>query len=876
MTEKEKPQQPPVYIGIDLGTTYCSVAKYENNKLETIEFNGTSTIPSRVYYGEFNSVGYQAQQQMKFKDKIKNVVYDSKRMLGKSYDQIKEDIPNWTFDVIEKDSKPVIKLDGDREIFPYQVSATILDYLRQQLEKKGIPLDNVIITVPANFDEAETTDVRNAIKIAKFPHPEKVTLIKEPSAASICFVHTASTANARALIYDFGGGTFDLSLVEIKGTTIEVKDNHGDPHLGGRDIDNKIVDLVVQKIKQQYSIDDQEIENIKYSILEEAEKTKKVFSPSFRIQKISIQSTAKEILEVTMTCREFEQILDPLVDKTIALVEEILKRNGGIDKLDNIILVGGSSLIYYVRDKLEEKFEGKILDSVNPLNAVALGAAYKSYLEFKPKKVSAPVLCVDPQPAAPTPQAPPPNVGPTPQPNQFNAAITPQPNQFDATTTPQPNQFNAAITPQPNQFDATTTPQTNQFNAAITSQPNQFNATTTPQPNQFNAAITSQPNQFDATTTPQTNQFNAAITSQPNQFDATTTPQTNQFNAAITSQPNQFDATTTPQTNQFNAAITSQPNQFDATTTPQTNQFNAAITPQPNQFNAAITPQPNQFNAAPTSQASKEIQRTTSTNAVGNQQQSAPRYSGIVRANSTNSVGSSQSTPPDAEAPTNEIVQYDCVSISYGLRIRQERYYKFYPMIKKGTRLPAGPVKKTFKTVDDYVDSIDLRIFQGNEQDIEKCKEIGKYLITGLEKKKKGEEHVEITFMVDEQNILHLYHSIKGKENDAHEEKYNLTELENKHATLTNEQIEQARSITGMDKKDPENELQELEDVFTEYRSKVRGGKYPEALKEVKSIIDVIIDAYNIEDTKEKIEKIEEIKKKKEKFVEQYREIIEN
>lgn len=374
------------FIGIDLGTTYCSAAAYKNGKVEIIEFNGKNAFPSYVFYAHPNQYGFTARENLKNPEYRKSVVYDSKRMLGKTYKDLENEIPTWTFDVkSDSNGNPIIPIDNGKmliKVKPCEVSASILNYIRETLLKKNYPLDHVVVTVPAHFTQKQLDEVRNAVRIAQFPNPEKIFLFKEPSAAALCFTNSISLDKERTvLVYDFGGGTFDLSLVKISPDQIEVIDQDGDAHLGGRDIDNGIFQKAIEYIKKQYPKID--IESIKGSLVEESERVKQSIATTKQSATIAINQGGT-LIEYKLMRSTFENIVDPLVKRTIQIVKNLINSHKEV-KVEYILLVGGTSLIYYVKQALEDEFSSnqiKVLNSVDPLTAVAVGAAQKSFFEF--------------------------------------------------------------------------------------------------------------------------------------------------------------------------------------------------------------------------------------------------------------------------------------------------------------------------------------------------------------------------------------------------------------------------------------------------------------------------------------------------------------
>jgi len=369
-----------IAIGIDLGTCYSCVACFNDKKVDIIEniSTGLRTTPSIVTFNNDDRIIGKPPKV------TENTVFEAKRLIGRKFDDptVQSDIKKWPFTIVNENSFPKIKVQyrGNEEIFsPEQISAMILARLKEcAVVRLGQDITKAVITVPAYFSDSQRQATKDAAEIAGL---EVLRIINEPTAAAIAYGYNKKIHEKKnILIYDLGGGTFDVSIMEIdygKFTTIATG---GDTHLGGVDFDNRIVDHFVHNFNlfngKDISTDKRAIQRLK----EQCELAKRALSEAYET---SIEVPAfcdGEDLSETLTRALFEKLNYDLFNKTIDIVGNILE-DAKMDKsqISDIVLVGGSIKIPKIQSLLKEFFDGKpIKQDINPDEAVAYGAAIQA------------------------------------------------------------------------------------------------------------------------------------------------------------------------------------------------------------------------------------------------------------------------------------------------------------------------------------------------------------------------------------------------------------------------------------------------------------------------------------------------------------------
>jgi L1 cell adhesion molecule like protein len=375
-------------IGIDLGTTYSCVAVWQNGKIEIISNDqGNRTMPSYVAYTETEILVGEAAKSQANSNAV-NTVFEAKRLIGCKYTDktVQNDIKNFPFLVKpDENNNPIIEVEYKKEkktFIPEQISAEVLAKMKKVAESYlGHDVTKAVITVPAYFNDQQRNATKDAGTIAGL---NVLRIINEPTAASIAYgLDKINNKETKVLVFDFGGGTHDVSILSIDEGVFEVVSTSGDTHLGGSDFDNRVVDYCVtefnkknKNIFDKNSRDPKEIKVIRR--LKTACERAKITLSSATTANIEIDSLYNGIdFNITLTRAKFEDLCSDLFNKCIAPVQEALN-SGKVSKsqIDEIILVGGSTRIPKVQELLSEFFNGKKLNnSVNPDEAVAYGAA---------------------------------------------------------------------------------------------------------------------------------------------------------------------------------------------------------------------------------------------------------------------------------------------------------------------------------------------------------------------------------------------------------------------------------------------------------------------------------------------------------------------
>ena len=370
-------------IGIDLGTTYSCVGVWQNGNVEIIANDqGSRTTPSYVAFTEHERlIGNAAKNQSA--QNPSNTIYDAKRLIGGNFndEKIQNDIKHFSYNVFSNsDGKPVINVDykGENKTFqPEEISSMVLAQMKQTAESFiGSPVKDAVITVPAYFNDSQRQATKDAGTIAGL---NVLRIINEPTAAAIAYGldKEKGKGEKNVLIYDLGGGTFDVTLLAIEDGIFEVKATAGDTHLGGEDFDRRLVEFCLEDFKRKHKSDPSKSKRAMRRLQTACENAKKTLSSS-TIATLEIDSLFEGIdYNTTISRARFEDLCSDLFRKTFEPVEKVL-RDSQISKsmIHDIVLVGGSTRIPKIQEQLTEYFNGKSLcKNINPDEAVAYGAA---------------------------------------------------------------------------------------------------------------------------------------------------------------------------------------------------------------------------------------------------------------------------------------------------------------------------------------------------------------------------------------------------------------------------------------------------------------------------------------------------------------------
>lgn len=371
-------------IGIDLGTTYSAVAVWKNSTVDIIANSiGERTTPSWVSFGETEKlVGAPAKFQVS--SNPENTVFDAKRLIGRLFDdpEVQSDMKHWPFKVKRgPNNKPLIcvKYKGeDKEYTAEEISAMVLMDLKHTAETYlGHPVKKAVITVPAYFNDAQRRATKDAGTIAGL---DVVRIINEPTAAALAYGLNKQEGERNILVFDLGGGTFDVSLLNVADGVFEVKATKGNCHLGGEDFDNKMLTWCLNEFKKQYKhVDTQQLmtnKKVLSRIRTACERAKKTLSSSTSAS-IEVESLFEgNDFRTTLTRAKFEQLCNEDFSKCLTPVEEVI-RDAKIPKsqITDVVLVGGSTRIPKIYNMLKEYCGKEPKRDINPDEAVAYGAA---------------------------------------------------------------------------------------------------------------------------------------------------------------------------------------------------------------------------------------------------------------------------------------------------------------------------------------------------------------------------------------------------------------------------------------------------------------------------------------------------------------------
>ena len=366
-------------IGIDLGTTNSAVAYMVAGKPEVIaNAEGNRTTPSVVAINKKGDrlVGQVAQRQRV--TNAKNTIYGVKRLIGRKFGdkEVQKDHDIMPYEIVKKGDGVAVKM-GDQDYTPEAVSAMILSKIKADAEAfLGEPVTEAVITVPAYFDDSQRQATKDAGKIAGL---EVKRIINEPTAAALAY-GLESKKDEKIAVFDLGGGTFDVSVLELGDGVFEVKSTNGDTHLGGEDFDNRIVNHFIDVFKNEEGVDLKNDKAAMQRLKDEAEKAKKELSstPEYEINLpfITADADGPKHFEYKLTRSKLEDLVKDLIDGVAGPVEKALKDAGLTAKdIDAIVLVGGMTRMPAVVEKVKAIFGKDPLKGVNPDEVVAIGAA---------------------------------------------------------------------------------------------------------------------------------------------------------------------------------------------------------------------------------------------------------------------------------------------------------------------------------------------------------------------------------------------------------------------------------------------------------------------------------------------------------------------
>jgi heat shock protein 1/8 len=373
-------------IGCDLATCMSMVAVWKNGAVDIIASEtGNRAVPSVISFGDERLVGESAKSMGATNPK--NTIFDAKRLIGRTFDDpaVQKDMRTWPFKVVDdgKNRPQVeVELNGEtKRMYPEELSAMVLGKLKAMAEAYlGQEVKDAVVTVPAYFNDAQRQATKDAGRIAGL---NVMRLLAEPTAACIAYgLNEGGKGERKVVIFDLGGGTFDVSLLSVEDGVFEVLATSGDTHLGGQDVDTRIVEWAMEEFKRKTKLDIRSNSKAMARLRLVAERVKKTLSTANQAT-LEVDSLAEgHDLVLTITRAKFESLCEDLFRKCMGPVEQVLKdAKLGKGDVNDVVLVGGSSRIPRVQALLKEFFNGKELcQSIHPDEAVAYGAAVQAHI----------------------------------------------------------------------------------------------------------------------------------------------------------------------------------------------------------------------------------------------------------------------------------------------------------------------------------------------------------------------------------------------------------------------------------------------------------------------------------------------------------------
>ena len=374
-------QAPGTVIGIDLGTTYSCVGVYTAGRVEIVANDqGNRITPSYVAFTDTERlIGDAAKNQATVNPN--RTIYDAKRLIGRKFtdDEVQRDLKHWPFAVKDKNGKPAIEVSlresETKQFQPEEISAMVLTKMKETAEAYlGKSIENAVVTVPAYFNDAQRQATKDAGTIANINVQR---IINEPTAAAIAYGLDKKGGEKNILVFDLGGGTFDVSILTIDQGVFEVVATKGDTHLGGSDFDQRIMDYFIKLIKRKYGKDISDDRKATQKLRRESERAKRALSSQHQVR-VEVESLIDGMdFSEQLTRARFEELNSDLFRKTMNPVKQAMEdASMSKSEINELVLVGGSTRIPRVQELLKEEFSGKEPNKgVNPDEAVAYGAA---------------------------------------------------------------------------------------------------------------------------------------------------------------------------------------------------------------------------------------------------------------------------------------------------------------------------------------------------------------------------------------------------------------------------------------------------------------------------------------------------------------------
>ena len=368
-------QKDEIIVGIDLGTTNSLVAIIHPDTKQAValkEHDSSSLVPSVVHFNESGDANVGEQAKEFLITEPQNTIFSAKRLMGKSYKDLKDHNSFFTYKIIDDDTESLVKVQvGSKFYSPVELSSFILKELKHRAEHiLKTPVNRAVITVPAYFNDAQRQATRDAGKLAGL---DVLRIINEPTAASLAYGIGLNKEETKTIaVYDLGGGTFDISILKISNGVFDVLSTNGDTYLGGDDFDNALVKFWIQQCGLNEE-DVQKDKELSQALRLKAEEAKKHLSSNE-----DFSATINE-MKLEISKDKFESLIQPFIDKTIASCKSALKdAQLSVSDIEDVVMVGGSTRVPLVIKSVSDFFEKEVNNTVNPDEVVVLGAAIQA------------------------------------------------------------------------------------------------------------------------------------------------------------------------------------------------------------------------------------------------------------------------------------------------------------------------------------------------------------------------------------------------------------------------------------------------------------------------------------------------------------------
>lgn len=385
---------PEISVGIDLGTTNSCAYYYINNSYECVTHKGSRLFPSFVEYDKDKiTIGKQAKLHF---GKSNNVVRNMKRIIGRFYDskEVTESLDYCGVPVVAKNNKPYFRIASrNTDYSPSDVCAEILKEIKKAIqEQTECTIGDVVVTIPANYNNNQRQATRDAIATAGF-NMNRVKLLNEPSAAAICYGLAQTCGDSKILVYDLGGGTFDVSILDISDGNYRVVLHDGDNFLGGSNFDELIFDWLTREVMEKYGeelipedLPEDEKRRSRSGLLRLCEEAKEQLSSMTEVD-IEPLIFLEEGYSFSLDIGTLNKLIVGLIDKSINIVKRAINNAGlTVNDISRVVLVGGSTRLLLVKEKVKALFGDKISQSINPDECVAMGACMALVNKILPKE----------------------------------------------------------------------------------------------------------------------------------------------------------------------------------------------------------------------------------------------------------------------------------------------------------------------------------------------------------------------------------------------------------------------------------------------------------------------------------------------------------